>query len=218
MMLPPYPVGTSGAERAPAAAGLPAASPPASAARFGAVRCALAALLASVLLGSCSAPAAPGRGRTAAAQLEAAAAEEVEAVEEAADETPPEYVARAREAWRTLVQSSDWEQVALKIDALPDLERGEPGTRYVRALAARRLGDCERALSSLDGLADALPLLAAEIDAIRAECQLAVGPFDATTGELMNRVSLEGRLEAARTWERAGQHERAATIAGAILA
>jgi soluble lytic murein transglycosylase len=210
-------VTTSGSERAACALRVPGASSRPFQAWFGAARCALGALLAGVLLSACSAPAAPGRGRDTGSTVQAAA-EEVQVVEEAADEIPPEYVARAREAWRAAAQASDWEQVALKVDALPDLERSEPGTRYVRALAARRLGDCERALSSLDGLADALPLLEAEIDAMRAECQLSVGPFDATTGELMNRVSLEGRLEAARSWERAGEHERALTLIAGILA
>jgi soluble lytic murein transglycosylase len=214
----PDPVETSSAERQPSRAptSLPA-SRWRSGVRLGTVRAIVTALVAGVALDACSAPAAPGRGRPAEAALEAVTTEEVQAVEETADEAPPEYVARAREAWRAAAQTSDWEQVAQKIDALPELERSEPGTRYVRALAARRLGDCEHALSSLDGLADALPLLEAEIDAIRAECQLAVGPFDSTTGELMTRVSLEGRLEAARTWERAGQHERALTLVAGIL-
>jgi soluble lytic murein transglycosylase len=132
-------------------------------------------------------------------------------------EEPPAYVSKAREVWRGAAQASDWEGVAAKIDALPEPERSEPGTRYVRALAARQLGDCARALISLDGLAEALPLLESEIDSMRAECQLSAGPFDAITSERMNGVSLEGRLEAARALEEAGQLEQAKALVDGIV-
>lgn len=136
---------------------------------------------------------------------------------EVARQEPPAYSERTREVWRAAAQSSDWEEVVRRIDGLPEAERAEPGTRYVRALAARRLGDCERALSTLEGLAEALPLLEAEIDEMRAECQLSVGPFDATASELMNQVSLEGRLEAARRWSRANELEHASALVEGII-
>jgi hypothetical protein len=132
-------------------------------------------------------------------------------------EEPPAYVSKAREVWRAAAQASDWEGVAAKIDALAEPERSEPGTRYVRALAARQLGDCARALTSLEGLAEALPLLEAEIDAMRAECQLSAGPFDAITSERMNGVSLEGRLQAAHALAQAGQPEQAKVLVDGIV-
>lgn len=140
------------------------------------------------------------------------------ALAEVMEEEPPAYVAKAREVWRAAAQASDWEGVASKIDALEEPERSEPGTRYVRALAAQQLGDCAGALASLEGLAEALPLLEAEIDNMRSECQLSAGPFDSTTGELMEGVSLEGRLEAARSLERAGQLEPAKALVDGIVA
>lgn len=180
----------------------------------------LVGLLVASALYSCAPPVpAPSRlGSNARATeprtpLARGAAREVEpSVEE-----PPAYVSKAREMWRPAAQASDWEGVASKIDALPEPERSEPGTRYVRALAARQLGDCARALTSLDGLADALPLLEAEIDAMRAECQLSAGPFDAIGGERMNGVSLEVRLEAARALERGGQLEQARALVDGII-
>lgn len=132
-------------------------------------------------------------------------------------EEPPPHVVKAREVWRAAAQASDWEGVATRIDGMSEPERSEPGTRYVRALAARQLGDCARALTSLEGLAEALPLLEVEIDAIRSECQLSAGPFDATTGERMDGVSLEGRLEAARSLEQGGQLEQAKALADGII-
>jgi soluble lytic murein transglycosylase len=173
----------------------------------------LVGFLASISLGSCSGPLAPTRVESAST---APALVVDEPAERAVAEEPPAYVSRAREVWRSAAQASDWNEVALKIDALPEPERTEPGTRYVRALAARRGGDCPRALSALEGLAEALPLLEAEIDAIRSECQLAVGPFD-SLGESANGVSLEGQLEAARVWQRAGQLERARALVESLL-
>lgn len=179
----------------------------------GSLRAGLIGLVASVSLGSCSGPLAPARIESASTAPARVAGEPDE---RSVAEEPPAYVSKAREVWRSAAQASDWEEVALKIDALVEPERTEPGTRYVRALAARRLGDCPRALSALDGLAEALPLLEAEIDAIRSECQLAVGPFD-SVGELTSGVSLEGRLEAARTWQQAGQLERAQALVESLL-
>jgi len=180
----------------------------------------LVGFLAAVSFEACTPPtAAPSRVGASAQAAEAAAAtaqgSEAESAPEVVEE-PPAYVSKAREVWRAAAQASDWEGVASKIDALPEPECSEPGTRYVRALAARQLGDCARALTSLEGLAEALPLLEVEIDAMRSECQLSAGPFD-STGEPLNGVSLEGRLEAVRALERAGQLEQAKVLVDGIV-
>jgi soluble lytic murein transglycosylase len=183
----------------------------------------LLGLLGMVVVGACAPTAVSTQVRSAHAAETAVGdpmgspVEIAEASLEPAHGEPPVYSSAAREVWLDAARASDWDEVASRIDGLAELDRREPGTRYVRALAARRLGDCARALTELDGLAEALPLLEAEIDDIRAECQLSVGPFDSTASDLMNRVSLEGRLEAARSWERAGQLERARALAEGIL-
>jgi soluble lytic murein transglycosylase len=178
-------------------------------------------LLAALAFDACTPPASsPSRVGSSVRATEArtpVARGSASEAEPAIVEEPPAYVSKAREVWRGAAQASDWEGVASKIDALSEPERSEPGTRYVRALAARQLGDCERALTSLDGLAEALPLLEAEIDAMRAECQLSAGPFDAISSERMNGVSLEGRLTAAQSLERAGQLEQAKALVDGIV-
>src|SRR5690606_13234696 len=50
-----------------------------------------------------------------AGEAEPAASEEVE--------EPPAYVSKGREVWRAAAQASDWEEVASKIDALPEPDR-----------------------------------------------------------------------------------------------
>jgi soluble lytic murein transglycosylase-like protein len=98
--------------------------------------------------------------------------------------------AAAPHVWLPAARASDWEAAALAIDGLSDSDRAEPGARYVRAFAARKLGDCARVLGALDGLAESLPLLRTEIEEMQAECQL----VDATGVTALNPVSLEARL------------------------
>lgn len=119
--------------------------------------------------------------------------------------------------WRAAAESGDWEGVAGAIDALGPLRRADPKTRYVRALAALRLGDFSTALAALEGLDAALPALEAEIASARARCQLEIGPFAAAAAYYEQLGSDAGRLEAARAWRRAGQPDRAARLAGMLL-
>ncbi|HTV21643.1 MAG TPA: transglycosylase SLT domain-containing protein, partial [Polyangiaceae bacterium] len=180
-------------------------------------------LVTALTFDACTPPtASPSRVGSRATEARtplARAADDAESESASAEvvEEPPPYVSKAREVWRGAAQASEWEGVASKIDALPEPERSEPGTRYVRALAARQLGDCAHALTSLDGLAEALPLLEAEIDAMRSECQLSAGPFDSITSEHTNAVSSEGRLDAARALEQSGQHEQAKALLDGIV-
>src|SRR5688572_21258212 len=48
-------------------------------------------------------------------------------------------------SWQDAANASDWPAVALLIDMLPEAERGVPGARYARAVAARELGQCDTA-------------------------------------------------------------------------
>lgn len=124
---------------------------------------------------------------------------------------------RAPAAWRSAARANDWASVAALIDALPVIQRAEPATRYVRALAALRLGNCGDTLSALDGLAESLPMLAGEIAAMTAECQLELGPFTAAAEYYAQDGSHEGQLRAARAWQRAGQLEQAYAIVDRTL-
>jgi peptidoglycan lytic transglycosylase len=117
--------------------------------------------------------------------------------------------AHAPASWRAAARASDWPRVAERIDALPPRARAEPGTRYVRALAATRLGQCELALVELADLDQQLPALAQEVAMLTARCQLDVGPYDAAAYYYAEQGSPEDLLEAARAWQRAGRPARA---------
>lgn len=101
--------------------------------------------------------------------------------------------------WQSAVNTADWPAVAQLIDALPEAERGEPGTRYARAVAARELGQCSDALRALSGLESELPLLHEEIKSARAHCQLVVGPYEEAFQYFTREQSPENLVLAART-------------------
>jgi soluble lytic murein transglycosylase len=125
---------------------------------------------------------------------------------------------RAPASWRAAARDSDWPHVAARIDALPSEERAEPGTRYVRALAATRLGQCELALVALQGLGEQLPALAEEVAMLTARCQRDLGPYDAAAHYYAEQGSPEALLEAARAWQRAGRPELAQELLDKVLA
>lgn len=139
-------------------------------------------------------------------------------VSSAEPEIRAEVVDRPRGSWRAAARAGDWTRVAARIDALPLEERSEPGTRYVRALAASRLGDCGVALVALEGLSEQLPALGEEIAKLTARCQLEVGPYEAAAAYYAEQSSPEALLMAARGWKRAGQLERAHQLLDAALA
>src|SRR5690242_9074296 len=80
-------------------------------------------------------------------------------------------------SWIDAVRLERWADAASRIDALPEPDRTRPEMRYVRARAAIGAADSARALPLLEGLEQALPLIAADVDRYRAEAQLAVGPY-----------------------------------------
>src|SRR4051794_10756555 len=55
-------------------------------------------------------------------------------------------------SWQAAAAVEDWQGVAHGIDALTERARSEPEARYVRAVAALRLGQSERALELMQGL------------------------------------------------------------------
>jgi soluble lytic murein transglycosylase len=111
--------------------------------------------------------------------------------------------------WQDAANASDWPAVAMLIDALPESEQSEPGARYARAVAARELGQCRLALSTIEGLDQQLSILATEIASLRAHCQLEVGPFEAAY-EYFNRTqTAESLTLAAKAAIKAGDLTRA---------
>lgn len=115
------------------------------------------------------------------------------------------------QTWQDAANIADWPNVAQLIDALPVEQRAEPGARYARAVAARELGNCKVALANLQELEGKLPLLANEIQAARAACQLEVGPyqeaFDYYTRDAS--PSPENLIQAAKASLNAGDFARA---------
>jgi peptidoglycan lytic transglycosylase len=111
--------------------------------------------------------------------------------------------------WQDAANVSDWPAVAMLIDALPESEQSEPGARYARAVAARELGQCRLALSTLEGLDQQLSILATEIASLRAHCQLEVGPFEAAYEHFSRTQTAESLTLAARAAIKAGDFNRA---------
>jgi len=111
--------------------------------------------------------------------------------------------------WQDAANASDWPAVALLIDMLPEAERGVPGARYARAVAARELGQCDTAIQALSGLEHELTILAPEITSLRAHCQLEVGPFEAAYRYFNDEQTPESLTLAARAAVKAGDLARA---------
>jgi peptidoglycan lytic transglycosylase len=145
---------------------------------------------------ACGSPAATGHGGAAAPQAQ----QEQRAM--AAPNTA------ARHVWLPAARASDWEATALAIDGLSEVARADPGTRYVRAFAAQKLGDCERVLGGLEGLAEALPLLRTEIEEMQSNCQILYG----TGAAAMNPVALAGRLTSSEGARSLAEHELDARV------
>jgi soluble lytic murein transglycosylase len=118
-------------------------------------------------------------------------------------------VRAAASSWHAAAAVEDWKGVAEGIDAMTERARGEPEARYVRAVAALRLGQSERALEALQGLAEQLPELRVQIAALEAECQLEHGPFEAAASYYSAQSSSSYWLSAAQAWQRAGRVKEA---------
>jgi soluble lytic murein transglycosylase len=114
-------------------------------------------------------------------------------------------IASVAPSWQAAAVIEDWQGVAQGIDALTERARSEPEARYVRAVAALRLGQSERALELLQGLAEQLPELRGQIAALEAECQLEHGPFETAARYYAAQSSPSYWLRAAQAWQRAGR-------------
>jgi soluble lytic murein transglycosylase len=127
----------------------------------------------------------------------------------AAEGNAPALDGAIADSWQAAAAIEDWPAVAERIDALTERARSEPEARYVRAVAALRLGQSEQALAALQGLAQQLPELREQIAALEAECQAEVGPFEAAASYFAAQSAPASWLRAAQAWQRAGRVEQA---------
>ncbi len=101
-----------------------------------------------------------------------------------------------------LVRAERWADARSALDALPEAQRSEPETRFVRARVTFELGDPQTALRQLDSLDSLLPVLATQIAAARARAQLKAGPFSEAAQYFERRGDTEGLLLAASAYAR----------------
>lgn len=112
--------------------------------------------------------------------------------------------------WIDAARIQRWSEVARGIDALPEAERNEPGTRYVRARAAQELGDSASVAALLRELEKDLPLLSDDILRTRARAALDTGAVDDAVRWYGGRDEPRALLRAARAERAAGRLPQAA--------
>jgi soluble lytic murein transglycosylase len=124
-------------------------------------------------------------------------------------------------AWIEAVRLERWADAASLLDALSEAGRARPVVRYVRARAAIGAGDAARAVPLLDGLEQALPVLAGDIARARAEAQLEAGPYPEAAAYFVKSSTPRDLIRATRAYEKAGDAggaRRAADMAVAAAA
>jgi soluble lytic murein transglycosylase len=125
--------------------------------------------------------------------------------------------AEAPRPWQALVRDEQWNAAWRTLEGLPEAERSQPETRYVRGRLALYRGDAAAALPLLAGLEASLPLLADDLARRRAEAELAIGPY-ADAGEYFAaRSTPSSQLDAARAFEKAHDARRARAAAEHVL-
>jgi soluble lytic murein transglycosylase len=120
--------------------------------------------------------------------------------------------------WADAVRRENWSEAALRIDALPSPLRTKPEVLYARARVALSMGDAKLALSSLRGLEEGLPLLAADIQRWRAEAESIIGPYGDAAAYFATRSTPDAMLKAAVAFERAGEPARGRAQSERLLA
>ena len=132
--------------------------------------------------------------------------------------SPPVAGDAASEAWPVLVRDEQWDAAWRELTALPEAEKARPEIRYVSARVALARGDEASALTLLDGLESALPLLVADIERRRAEAKATVGPYAEAAEWFAARTTPGAQLDAARAFEKAGDLRRAHAAADRVVA
>ena len=105
--------------------------------------------------------------------------------------------------WVELVRMHKYADAAKSIDALSKTEKARPEVRYVRAVVAAKLGKHARAVKELDGVK--LPLLASDIEELRAASALEAGPFELAAVHYGQRPDAASLTKSATAFERAKQ-------------
>ncbi len=141
---------------------------------------------------------------------------------DAATETPavaPEAAAPASLGWAEAVRRERWDEAARELDGLMDDARNKPEVAYARARVALARGDAKAALGMLEGLEDALPLLAPDIARWRAEAKLVIGPYAEAGEYFASRGTAASLLRAAEAFDKAKDpvRERALCSKAALM-
>lgn len=172
---------------------------------------ALAALL--LPLGACRAkreaplpPSSPQLSRSAA-PVQAAALQEPSA-EPPAPPTP----------WAEALRAERFEEAERAFAALPPDAQQSAEVRFAWARTRLELGQAASALPLLAGLAESLPTLTTQVEALRAELLLAAGPPAEAAQLLETKGDPASLASAARAWLEAGDAERAQRVAERGLA
>lgn len=171
----------------------------------------IAFLLAPVLASGCEPAAAetrPGVVGTAPPRLPPAL-------------SSPEAASRAKAlpegAWVQAFRVGRFADAAAALDQVSDL-KAKPALCFARARAALELGEAASALSLLDGLEAKLPSLEGRILRLRAEAQLAVGPYAAAADFFAAKGDAESLARAALAREKAGDMTGASALAARVVA
>ncbi len=127
---------------------------------------------------------------------------------------PPQDSISSADAMR----KEDWAQAARLLDGLGAALEAKPELCYARARAALELGDCEKAVSLLDGLERKVPSLAARIERLRAEAQLVAGPYAEAAHYFARQSQPDALLNAAIAQRRGKQPAEARALLGRALA
>lgn len=116
--------------------------------------------------------------------------------------------ARAAE-WSALIRAHRWQDAAHALERLPLERLKDPLVRFARARVAAELADWPAVLEHLRDFDDALPELAAEVQALRLTAEREIGPFASAAKTYSQRADADSQLHAARTYLRLGDKTRA---------
>src|SRR5262249_53176736 len=137
----------------------------------------------------------------------------VDASSSANSPAPPP--APAEPAYKVALRLERWREAEQLLDALDPAEKGKPEMRFVRARVANALGEQDKVRPLLDGVD--LPLLANEIDRLKAEAAVEVGPYVDAAAYYKAKGRPRDLVMAARALDKGGDHKGALALADDAL-